>query len=515
MTIDDLRNIFRRWYARHSISTIKRASGFDRNTIRNYIRLFEAAGYSPEAVYPDEKQLIQTLQTILPLKKRKRSIRAQFEKHQAEIIELITRKDEPVKAKTAYEIIKAKYDIPGSYETFKLFIREQNLKLKTTEAPIRIELPPGREAQIDYGKVGKIHDPVEKRNRVVWAFCSRLSYSRLPYIEFVYTQNQESFVESNINMLEFFGGSTEFITLDNLKAGVIKPALYDPKLNRSYAEFAEHYKTFINPCTVASPEQKGKVERLVPSARELFRKLKAIHPTYTLQELNAAARVWCLDEYGRNKHGTTGIAPVSLFESDEKKALIQLPPQRFKIPRWKDVTVSADRFFVLEGKYYAMPHKYRGKRLKTRKTGTLLRIFDQNFNLIREYVVTNRRKNWLAGDFPEDKEAMMQGEYPRWLMGRASSFGPGTLKLIRSVLINHAYLNARRARGILSVLEKYRNHPLREEICARAYAQRIHTPKQIKLMLESAMNEQLHFDFIVPLSETGQSMIRDINEYFN
>lgn len=514
MTIDDLRDIFRRWHSGHTISAIKRASKFDRNTIRNYIGLFESAGYTPEAAYPDEKQLTKILQTILPLKKRKRSVRVQFEKHQAEIIDLITRTNEPVKAKTAFEIIKAKYDISGSYETFKLFMREQNLKLKKSKAPIRIELPPGKEVQIDYGKVGKIYDPVEKRNRIVWAFCARLSYSRLPYIEFVYTQNKDSFVASNINMLEFYEGSPEFITLDNLKAGVIKPALYDPKLNRSYAEFAEHYKTFINPCTVASPEQKGKIERLVPSARELFRKLKAIHPTYNLQELNTAARSWCVDEYGKNKHGTTGIAPVSLFESDEKKALIPLPPERFEIPLWKDVTVSSDRFFVLDGKYYAMPYEYRGKRLKTRKTGALLRIFDQNHTLIREYVVTNRRKNWLPGDFPEDKEAMMQGEYPRWLMGRASSFGPGTVKLIRSVLINHAYLNARRARGILTVLEKYRDHPFREEICARACARRIHTPKQIKQMLE-AENDQLHFDFIVPMSTYGKAMIRDINEYFN
>jgi hypothetical protein len=28
---------------------------------------------------------------------------------------------------------------------------------------------------------------------------------------------------------------------DNLKAGVCKPDLYDPKINRGYAELARHY----------------------------------------------------------------------------------------------------------------------------------------------------------------------------------------------------------------------------------------------------------------------------------
>jgi len=514
MTIEDLRNIFRRWHSGQKTSEITKAEGFDRKTITSYINLFIASGYSKTTSYPDDGKLLKTLHNILPLKKRRRSIRKHFEKHQAEIIELITRKVEPVKPKTAYEIIKAKYDIPGSYETFKLFIREKSIEIKHPKACLRIELPAGKEIQLDYGQVGKIFDHAEGRNRIVYAFCARLSYSRLPYIEFVYSQNQESFIGSNINMLEFFEGVPEFITIDNLKSGVIKPSLYDPKLNKAYAEFAEHYNTFINPCPVRSPEQKGKIERLVPPARELFRKLKAIHPTFNLKELNEAARSWCMNEYGKKKHGTTGIEPFILFDEEEKQSLRTLSEDRFEIPIWKDVTVSPDRFFLLEGKYYAMPFEYRGKRLKTRKTGVLLRIFDDNHNLIREYTVSNIRKNWLKGDFPEDKEAMMQGEYPRWLVRRAHSFGPNTVKLIKSVLFNHAYLNARRARGILTILEKYRDHPFREEICGKAYTKRIHIPKQIANLFQ-AMEGQQHFDFIIPISPAGEAMIRDVNEYFN
>jgi len=514
MTMNDLQSIFRRWHASHSISAIKAACFFDRNTIRNYIRLFEEAGYAQGCPLPAAQTLDSQFRAMLPLKARQRGIRQVFLKCKDEIIELVTRKDEPVKPKTAFLIVKEKYDLPGSYETFKLFMRDHVMEIKSPHAPLRIELPPGKEIQLDYGKVGKFYDPVEKRNRIVWAFCARLSFSRLPFIMFVYTQDQESFVASNVEMVEFFGGVTEFITIDNLKAGVIKPHLYDPLLNRSYAEFASHYGTFINPCRVAKATDKGKIERLVPQARELFRRLKEIHPAFSFGELNSAARTWCCEEYGATKHGTTGIPPVELFREEEKASLIALPTARFEVPVWKPVKVHRDRFFMFNGKNFCMPFEFRGKTLFVRKSGVLLRVFSPDYRLLREYVLSGKRFSWLPGDFPDDREALMRGEYPQWLMGRARSFGPAAEKLIRTVLEPHAYLNARRARGILTVLEKYRSHPFREEICGKAMLKRIFIPKQIALMLE-AEKRQYHFDFIIPMSEGGRAMTRDVKEYFN
>lgn len=513
MTVDILKEIFRRWHSSHSITSIKSACGFDRNTIRNYISLFKAGGYSPGCEVCQE-DLIKHFQAILPLKSRARSIRKIFEAYKDEIIELITRAKEPVKPKTAFIIVKAKYDLPGSYETFKLFMQENKLEITKTKAPLRIELPPGKETQIDYGKVGTLYDPLTGRNRIVWAFCSRLSFSRLPYVEFVFTQNQENFVESNVRMAEFYGGLTDFISIDNLKAGVIKPDLYDPRINRAYADFAEYYGTFINPCRVGKADDKGKIERLIPPARELFRRLKEIHPTYGIQELNGAARNWCLKEYGLTKHGTTGVEPVILFNEEEKAKLRPLPAQPFVVPVWKYPTVHSDRFFAFEGKYYAMPHEYRGKRLNVCRIKDILRVFHTDNTLLREYCITGKRFSFLPGDFPADKEAMMQGSYPRWLMARAHSFGPATAKLIRSVLESHAYIHARRARGILGVLEKYRSHPFLQEICGKALRKRIHSPKALICMLEEE-NKQSYFDFIIPRSNTGDAMIRDVDEYFN
>jgi len=69
-------------------------------------------------------------------------------------------------------------------------------------------------------------------------------------------------------MFSFYGGVTERIDLDNLKAGILHADIYDPTLNRTFAELCEHYGVLADPARIASPKDKGKVERFVQVARE-------------------------------------------------------------------------------------------------------------------------------------------------------------------------------------------------------------------------------------------------------
>ncbi len=504
MTIDDLISIHRRWRDSQTISDISRLEGFDRKTVREYVRKFEEAGMSLEGDAQERSELTMLLSSFLPSNERAQAIQDGFRRYQDEIISLITDDKEPVKPKTAYKIITRKYEVPGSYESFKVFVRKMNIAGQGKPSVPRIELPPGKEIQVDYCGVGYHIDPQSGKNRKVNGFIGKLSCSRQPFVEFTYTQKQESFVYSNVHMVEFFNGVTEYITIDNLKSGVLKPDVYDPKLNRAYAEFAEYYGTFINTCMVGHSKGKAKVERLVQQVRELYRELKAVHPSYTLKELNREALTWCREEYGRAKHGTTGRAPMIAFEEEEKARLKPLPAVRFEVPRWKQVKVHPDQFFTFDGKRYAMPKNYCGWKLRCRESGAVL----------REYITTSRRVKWLPGDFPESQEAMMRGSYPQYLIARARSFGPGTVQLIESILRPHAFIKARAARGVLALLEDYRDLPFLQEVCVEACKKGMFVPKQIKYFLESE-KKQRHFEFVIPRSPVGEAMIRDVREYIN
>lgn len=513
MTVEIVQELFRRWHSFHNITQIAETKSHDRKTVRKYITQFKAAGYSPGCRLPDNDTLTTYFLSLLPATRKKSPITDTLLCHKAEITALLTDTSEPVKIITAWKIITKKYHLTCSYELFKNFVRKQNIKKTGAKTTIRIELPPGKEIQVDYGKVGTMLDPDTGTNKAVHAFCGLLSHSRLPYVEYCFKQDQTSFVKSHVKMFDFYGGTPEFITLDNLKAGVIKPDLYDPKLNRAYNEMAMHYDLFINPCRVASPKDKGKVERLVPSAREVFRMLKKIHPTYTLAELNKEARKWCLEDYGEKEHGTTGIPPLQAFNDNEKQTLRSLPEESFSVPLWKKAAVHPDQFFSLDKNRYSLPAKYRGKEVWLKSDDPMLYVYHE-YKLIRTYIITGRKVTHEASDFPEAIREMMNGGFPKYLLDQASLLGKAAYRLIESILESHAYINSRRAQGALEILKKNRDLERFDDVCNEALAKGIKMPKKLKVLFNDE-REQLYFDFAAESSEEGKKMVREADYYIN
>jgi hypothetical protein len=270
---------------------------------------------------------------------------------------------------------------------------------------------------------------------------------------------------------------------------------------------------FIDPCRVATPTDKGKIERFIVPARELFRKLKKLNPTADIHTLNREALLWCREEYGRREHGTIKQAPLDVFERAEKPLLQALPPERFEAPRWKEVPVHPDQFFEYDRKRYSLPSEYRQKRVWIRESGGILRVFYEH-KLIREYVITSRVIHCEPEDFPEAVREMMNGGYPRYLLTQSDVFGEQAYRLIESVLAPHAYINSRRAQGMLRVMKEYAGKPYFNEVCAVALEKRVRLPKTFKLMLDTA-GERMHVEVIIEMSEEGRAMIRPITDFLN
>jgi DNA replication protein DnaC len=60
--------------------------------------------------------------------------------------------------------------------------------------------------------------------------------------------------------LATIGGVPKVVVCDNLKAGVAKPSRYEPGINRTYQDLAEHYGFVVLPARVRKPRDKAKVE---------------------------------------------------------------------------------------------------------------------------------------------------------------------------------------------------------------------------------------------------------------
>ena len=513
MTVEDLYDIFRRWHQGQSIKRIARATERDRKTVREYLKNISAKGFSPGCRLPEKEKIYAVLHELIPQTERQALIKEKLKEHLEEIRNLIHDEKEPVKPKTAWLIVKEKYRLKGSYESFKVFCRQQGIKRKPSSEIIRIELEPGIETQLDYGKMGTLYDAKEKRNRAVHAFCGILSCSRLPYIEYCFSQDQRQFVRSNVRMFEYYGGVTEVISVDNMKQAVIKPDLYEPQLNRSYQEMAEYYGTFIDPCRVYKATDNGKVERMVPSARELFRRLKAVHPTETLSELNKRALKWCKEEYGQKEHGTTKIAPVVAFKTIEKAKLKPLVEKRFEVPVWKYPKVHPDRFFSFDTKRYSLPQEFVGKRVSVKMLEPFVYIYYE-YRLIRSYLIPVYSATYKEEDFPEVKNQMLNGGYPKYLLAKSREFGQDAFLLVEYILKPHAYLNARRAQGVIEVFKQYSRYPFFSKVCQMGLSKGVKLPRTLKVLFEEE-KKQLNPDLAQDRSRMGKEMIRDIDYYLN
>jgi hypothetical protein len=312
-------------------------------------------------------------------------------------------------------------------------------------------------------------------------------------------------------MFEFFGGVPHRLLLDNLKNGVIKPNLYDPQLNRTYQELAEHYGCFIDPCRVSHPKDKGKVERDVQTVRQQFRKLLAINPSLTLAQANQLIQQWAINDYGQKDHGTTHWKPYPTFSDQERPQLRPLPTQPFDLAQWKQAKVHPDHYIQFNNKAYSVPHRFVGKTVWVRGTHNIVQIYDQH-QLIKQHTVPKGFRQTDVNDFPANFQTVLDKGLPRLLQQKASDIGPQFGTLIRILLQQHAFLNMRRAQGLVALAEKY-PRPLVEQAAELALKQQLSThPQLFKRLIETIQNHDQQ-QSPIHLSQQSLEFVRDM-DYF-
>jgi hypothetical protein len=159
-----------------------------------------------------------------------------------------------VEGQAIWQLLVEEHGFLGSYSSVKRFLRR--LAPARSRATLRLEVAPGEETQVDFGYAGQFLDPESGRVRRAWVFVMTLSFSRHQYAELVFEQTIETWLRLHRTAFEFFGGVPRRIVLDNLRAAIVHAALYDPEVQRSYRDCAEHYGFLIAPCrpsAVANP----------------------------------------------------------------------------------------------------------------------------------------------------------------------------------------------------------------------------------------------------------------------
>lgn len=510
MKSEDLHAIWVRLESGESQRQIAVELDLDRKTVGFYAARIQAAALPKDTLYG---KAIELLSALCAENQKPSPGKDVFSLHEDEIRRLLCgdreQNRQPMRGTTAWAVLSERYGLSTStsYESFKRFVRERGLNRSALQAVARIEVDWGDEIQIDYAKMGTW--PVSGKNRIVYAYLAVLSASRLPFVQFTTSQDQASFAQSAVSMLTFYDGTAKRFNLDNLKAGVLKPDVYDPVLNRTFAELCDHYGIIADPARIVSPKDKGKVERMVQVARELWKRLTELHPDADLDFLSELAALWSREEYGLKKHGTTGIAPMHAYGQYEKPVLGRLPETPYEVARWSSAKVHTDQFISVDGKLYGVPALYIGKNVSVRTTINFVEIFFCN-KAIRRFAISGTRRVFLPEDFPAYAQPFEKRAYAGWLCDRARKISPQADRYITFIVASGSNLALRRAQACLSLIDQHAGIPGLSHVLGKAIAEQVLLPARLKILFEAETNQTI---IAFPLSERGKAMGREAGYY--
>ena len=101
----------------------------------------------------------------------------------------------------------------------------------------------GEKCFIDYaGQTVPIVDPATGEFHPAQIFVAVLGASSYTFAEATRSQSLPDWLESHVRAFEFFGGVVQMLIPDNLRSAVSKACRYDPEINPSYQQLADHYR---------------------------------------------------------------------------------------------------------------------------------------------------------------------------------------------------------------------------------------------------------------------------------
>lgn len=438
--------------------TIAAALGYHRATVRRYYEVAQQKGFlDPETPFPDAADLVAALGEPVPPPRTASSVQP-FRGLVETWLEIGT------EMRAIHRLLTEQHGFTGSYSAVKRFAA--TLRPATVEACVRVETVPGEEAQIDFGTVGRLLDPVTGELRVAYCFVMTLCYSRHQYVEFVLDQTIPTWIGCHKRAFAHFGGAVERLVIDNLKAAVIKAALEDAVLGAAYRQMARHYDVLIAPCRPRTPTHKGKVESGVHYVQ---RNLWAGLAGKTLAAANAAAHQWVMGYAGHRDHGTTHKQPLPHFLDVEAMTLLPLPREAFELLEVRNARVYKDCHVVLHGSYYPAPFEYVGQKLEVHLHEATVQLYDGVKLLATHPRAKERGERIPRPDFYPPHKARYLQRTKAVCVEEAAGIGPSCSEIAGILLSDRPKDNRRALAALVGLADRYSAERV-EAACLRAIA---------------------------------------------
>jgi transposase len=289
---------------------------------------------------------------------------------------------------------------------------------------------------VDYAgdTVPVVVDRLTGKTRSAQIFVGVLGASNFTYAEASWTQALADWIGAHSRAFEAIGGVPNLLVPDNTKVAVIKACLYEPQVNRTYADMAAHYDTAILPARPRRPRDKAKVEAAVLIVeRWLLGRLRH-RRFYSLAELNAAIGELLRQLNEERPIRRLGVTRRTLLEELDRPYLKELPSEPYAFAEWRLRRVGVDYHVLVEGHFYSVPYRHARREVEVRLTPRTVEVFLKGERIAAHLRSSgNHRHTTVADHMPSSHR-----RYADWTVERirqeATAIGPATAALCELIL---------------------------------------------------------------------------------
>jgi transposase len=386
-----IRQLLRLYASGRGTKFISSTTGIARNTIKKYLLQFVSLRLTMSDIEAmSDAQLAQSFLIEKPA----------IENHRVSDLELLLPelaarlKKRGVTKKMLYEQYKMQH--PDGYK-HSAFRERLNAFTGMSTPSMRVPHKVGDKLFIDFtGKRLSIVDHLSGEVQEVEVFVAVLGCSQLTFVMAVASQKKEDFMLACEQALHFYGGVPEAIVPDNLKSAVKKAGRYESELNDSFAAFATHYNTYVFPARVYKPKDKALVEGAVKIIyTSIFTKIdEAVY--HTLDTLNTAIRVH-LDAHNNTLLTGCDYSRRQQFDALERDVLKPLNKYLYDPMTAKAATVGKTGYVTVDYRYYSIPYKFIGKKIKLMYNRTKVEAYSEH-QLIAVHVRSFGKEKYIQNE---------------------------------------------------------------------------------------------------------------------
>lgn len=399
------------------------------------------------------------------------------------------RKNKTLTVKMLWEEYKAEHPDGLGYTQFCERIRNSINERKIT---MHIERIPGEKMYVDWaGDTLNIYNSITGEEIKVYLFVASIGVSSYTYVEGFLSTKQECYIQGNVNALKYFDALPKFIVPDNDKSAVTKACKYDPTINETFKDMANHYGITIFPTRIISPKDKGSVEKAVLDAAERniinrFRNIKF----FSIEELNDRI----IEELNKFNQKPYQKEPNSnrynKFLTIDKPAMKPILVDHYEYSIFKIAKVHIDSHIEVDYKCYSVPFKYIGKDVNVKIGTSKLSIYYENVQIAVHNILKSSEKRYQTKleHLPERQQAFLR-QTKKDFMNWAAKISPYALLLIDTIF-NSSSTEEYAYRPCLGLKRLYKTYgPTRFiESCKKAAEDNIKTYKYVRSLLENNIN---------------------------